>query len=234
MRKRTKIKIKKYIKEYLLYFFFFVSILYFFNSKLLMKTRVPNNQYYKLKKDYDNLFSKLDSIYRIKNSLLISYPKQKIKDNGKYILIGLTEFEANIYSYSFYQLAKKYKIDWEIIASLVWVESRFNPTLESSKNCKGLTQLKENTAKAQAKKMGIPFLKKVLWHDLNNLEIGINYFCDVSFDNKYYEYMAKRYVGGPKFYKYKLQKTKEYIEYYKNLIMNEYNKLKYIYKGTTL
>lgn len=179
-----------------------------------------------------------DTQRAIKKALLISYPKTVVKDrSGKKerdILIGVTDFEAEVYAFIFTTLAEKYGVDWEALAALIWVESRFNPTLTSSSDAKGLAQLLEPTAKETAKREGIPYVENhVVWNDLNSLELGVSYFCRgvVLGDTVDYEKMYKGYVGGDNYARLKKPDNVQYVKYYYSLSTRECQKIHYIFKG---
>ena len=73
--------------------------------------------------------------------------------------------------------AAKYGLDWLLVASIVYHESRFKDKARSSKGACGLMQIMPATAEELARKMGWErFSTSELFQPRKNLELGCYYF----------------------------------------------------------
>ena len=159
------------------------------------------------------------------NEIVITTIKNNNHDNIKKTLViayGLSEPSADCYAYMFNKYSKKYFVDWTYCAALVKVESSFNNALISNKNCYGLTQLKDSTAVAEARLMGISYRKS----EPDNIAIGLHYFSRVCKTD------VRAYNGGPGFLKKGyLNSNRNELDSFYVKINRERDKLYYIYKG---
>ncbi|MDD3397663.1 MAG: lytic transglycosylase domain-containing protein [Clostridia bacterium] len=82
-------------------------------------------------------------------------------------------------------VSKKYYINPEIIAGVVFAESTFNENSVSNKGAVGLMQLMPDTANWLCIKMGILYDENMLFNSLYNLELGTYYisYLKKKFDN---------------------------------------------------
>lgn len=157
-----------------------------------------------------------DQIDRMTKTLSVHYPH-------------LSWYETHYYSVVFYDFSKKYGVPWEIYASMIRIESNFNPTIRSSKGAKGLTQVLESTAKAECKKLDIEYIEgQTLWNDLLNLVIGLTYLSE-GISELGIEDGVRRYIGGPGF-----DKGNKIVGQYRTTVSQEYTRLKYIYRSDLL
>ncbi len=145
----------------------------------------------------------------------------------------LSEWESFCYATIFDEFSLLYKTHWELYAALIRVETNFNPTRKSGKDCKGLMQIKESTGKEVAKKLDIKFREgQSLWNEFINIAIGSTYLSD--FVNKRGVHGGiKSYLGGPD-YKKSVQKKAETFKYvgeYKTRVSEEYDQLRYMFRG---
>jgi hypothetical protein len=153
------------------------------------------------------------------------------------LVYNISPHEAHYYSIIFDDFSQKDKIPWEVYAALIRIESNFNPTVLSPAKCKGLTQVKEETGRGVASKLGINFNESTLWNDLLNIVIGLTYF-DEGYTEKVdslgpedaLKHAIKRYCGGPGYQKINTE-SKVYVGEYKSTVWQEYIRLSYIYKG---
>lgn len=166
----------------------------------------------------DSLNVKSAEIEAIRKTITIAYP-------------NVGKDEAIVYAYMFYNISSKYKnVDPIAFAALIKIESGWNPTLVSSKECRGMTQLQSSTAEAMCKQLGIEYKKGVTeWNDVLNIILGLNYFSS-RYESHNLSYAIKSYIGGDGFSN-ATSSNKAYIERYSNDFINEYRKLYYIHKG---
>jgi soluble lytic murein transglycosylase-like protein len=162
----------------------------------------------------------------------INSEKLKLKNIRKTLEIAysLNRYESKYYSYIFKDLADEQNVPWELIASVVWIESKYNPSAHSIANCKGLMQLKDETARQMAEKADIDYYRNIVWNDMMNIVLGTHYLSS-GYHEKGLEYSLKKYVGGPKVKK--PGASKRYENWYKGRVKGVYIKLKYIYKGVS-
>lgn len=126
--------------------------------------------------------------------------------------------------------SKKYKIDPVFVASIIQVESTFNPEARGLAGEVGLMQLMPSTAKEIAVKLKIKWIgPKTLLDPMNNVRIGTAYLSKLRgfFDKKPNRYITAYNVGPgkilkiensndlPKFYSTKV--LKYYEEFYKKI-----------------
>jgi soluble lytic murein transglycosylase-like protein len=144
------------------------------------------------------------------------------------IAYNLNEFEARYYSLIFADLAWRHDIPWELIASVIWIESKYNTSAVSLMNCMGLMQLKSTTAEEMCDSVKIDYYHDIVWNDILNLVLGTEYLaCD--YHKKGLQYVLKKYVGGPK--KKQPGKSRRYENWYKGRVSIEFYKLQYVFKG---
>jgi len=153
------------------------------------------------------------------------------------ITYNLSSYEAHYYSIIFDDFSQKYKVPWEAYPALVRIESNFNSGVMSKNRAKGMTQVLENTGKAQAEKLGITYNDGTLWNCLLNMIIGFDYFSEGYIEkkdslskNNALKHAMKRYCGGPN-YAIARQDAKAYVKEYKSSLWDEYIRVSYIYKG---
>lgn len=163
-------------------------------------------------------------IVTMERSILLVYP-------------NISTYEAHYYSIIFDDFSQKDSVPWEAYAALVRIESNFNPTTMSSARCKGLTQLKEGTAKDIAEKLGIIYNEATLWNEILNMVIGLTYFGEGFKEKKdslgvdeALKHAMQRYCGGPSYKKINPE-SKVYVGEYKSTLWLEYTRLSYVYKG---
>jgi hypothetical protein len=149
----------------------------------------------------------------------------------------LSTYEAHYYAIIFDDFSRTEDIPWEVYPALIRIESNFNPSTTSDSECKGLTQLKEKTAKEVATKLGISYTDATPWNDILNMVIGFTYFGDGFKEkkdslgiNNALKHAMKRYCGGPYYQKIK-NDNKTYIKEYKSTVWQEYLRLSYVSKG---
>lgn len=138
----------------------------------------------------------------------------------------LSFFEAYPYASLFQEYSKHYKIDWEVYGALIWVESQYDPSRKSNRNCKGMSQLSESTAKAMACSLGIFYERdRTVWNDMLNITLGL---CYLSKSIKKYNVKRglKIYIGGEGF-----SETNSDVIQYWGAVYNEYLRLQFIHKG---
>lgn len=89
-------------------------------------------------------FKKTKRYQRIYKKYFVNKRSTHIVDTGFHSIKGgkVSEFDAIIKAES-----KKYELDWRLIASLIYQESRFHPEIESWAGAVGLMQLMPETAK---------------------------------------------------------------------------------------
>ncbi len=85
------------------------------------------------------------------------------------------------------------------VMSIIYQESRFNPTVESSANAMGLMQLISKTAEKEAKRLGINHTDQKLFDPQHNLHLGTAHLSHLlSKLNNSYLLTAAAYNAGPK------------------------------------
>lgn len=137
---------------------------------------------------------------------------------------SLSKYEAKYYSYIFRDFAKKYKTDWCIYPAKICIESNFNPGLISKRGARGICQLMEGTAKEQAGKLGIKYVKGITeWRLLDNIIMGCNYLSEGIRDSGL-DYGLRRYNSGHR------NMSKEVTDYV-DTVMIEYKKVGYVYNS---
>lgn len=158
------------------------------------------------------------------------------------ISFGLSKYEAKYYAIVFDDYAQQYKYSWEVLPSIVRIESNFITTAKSKKFAKGLGQLLESTGKGLCRKLDIRYVEsQTLWNDLINLILTCEYMTEGIKDKIYKDstvecklkHGIKRYLGGPDYLRNikKNKHTNGYVKDYKSTVWKEYTKLRYIYKG---
>ena len=82
--------------------------------------------------------------------------------------------------------------------AIVYQESRFNPTVQSSAGAMGLMQLISKTATHEAKRLGVKHSDKQLYNPQHNLHLGSAHLARLlnTFDNSYILASAA-YNAGP-------------------------------------
>ena len=161
-----------------------------------------------------NYFNELDII---KKTIIISYPV-------------VSEVEAKYYSYIFYNISQQYKVDFAAFPALIRIESNWNPTLVSSRKCRGLTQIASATASDGCRQFNVDYKEGVTeWNDILNVIIGLDYFS-LRYKKNGLEYAIRSYIGGDGF-RNAAGDNKIYIEKYTKEFMGEFTKVSYINKG---
>lgn len=146
---------------------------------------------------------------------------------------GLSKWEGFCYATIFDEFSLLYKIRWELYGSLIRVETNFNPTRKSGKNCKGLMQIKESTGEEVAKELGIRFIgNQSLWNEFINIAIGSAYLSKFVVERGVQKGI-KSYLGGPDYLKnvQKKAETFKYVKEYKTRVSEEYDQLSYMFRG---
>lgn len=178
-----------------------------------------------------------ENIIKVQRDKLNTYvnKEQKIENISKTLQIAhnLSIQEADMYSLIFDYYSNKYNVPWQILAALIRIESNYNPTLKSSKDAIGLCQILESTAEPICDSLGINYKKgQTLWNEIKNMEIGFYYLVstmDSTRSDSSIINSTKVYLGGPD-YRKKI-KYHRYIGNYSSSIYEEFNRLKYIYRG---
>ena len=131
---------------------------------------------------------------------------------------NLSTVEIKTYATLFHSLEQETDIPWKLIAATVWVESNYNPNAHNKKtNCKGIMQLKSNTAKWIAEKHNINYSESMLWNPVSNIILG-TYYLKANSKNGL-KHAVNTFVGGPKY------KKGNYQKYYCNTVWKEYQRL---------
>jgi len=175
------------------------------------------------------------------NSKLTEYKNKEIRleNMQKTILVcyNLTPYEARYYSFIFDDFSQKYNIPWEAFPALVRIESNFNAGVMSKERAKGMTQVVEATGRSQAQKLGIPFNDGTLWNCVLNMVIGFDFFSEgytekieTMHGDSALKHAMKRYCGGPGYATINPD-ARLYVKEYKTTVWDEYQRVKYIYKG---
>ncbi len=142
----------------------------------------------------------------------------------------LNDWEARYYAYMFHHLADTFKVDWQLIAAVVWIESRFDVMAKSEKDAKGVIQMLESTAKIQAKKLGIPYKKNcTVWNPLVQLPLGVSYLS-TALKKGGYENAIKGYIGGPGWKKANKENREKHNVYFSKVSF-EHKRITYQFKG---
>lgn len=117
------------------------------------------------KKKGSSLVRKLISIILI---VLVVYGLYKVYDN--FIRVPY-KYDEYITKYS-----KEYKVDRDLVASIIYNESRFNPDAKSNQDAHGLMQIQPETAIWVSSKMGIKdYSNKDLYNPEKNIKMGTWY-----------------------------------------------------------
>ena len=124
-------------------------------------------------------------LYIIVIIILLLFTLYKVVNREKKILLYLypKKYEEYVNKYS-----KELNIDPMLTFAIIKTESNFDKDIESKSGAIGLMQLMENTAKEQAKKLGIKYSKEILYNPEINLKIGLNYF------NTLLDYYDQNYI----------------------------------------
>ena len=163
--------------------------------------------------------SKIDSLQFIQKTLGVAY--------------GLSESEQIMYAKLFKNYAGN---EWPLVAAVIQIESKYNPTLSSSSKARGLMQLLEGTMQEQCTKLNISYKENVtIWNEAINIRCGIAYLFESKnggLELNTTEIMVKRYIGGITYIRAEKGGEREKVinDYY-NAVMREYVKLQFIYKG---
>lgn len=144
----------------------------------------------------------------------------------------LSKWEARYYSIYFNDFSTHYGIPWEIYPAVIKIESAFKTSLISKKKCKGLMQLKEETGKEVAEKIGINYVpEQTLWNEFLNLPLGCTYLSTMIKDMGL-SAGVRAYLAGPAYQQIPInEENKEYIEKYSECVFSEYTRLTYTYRG---
>jgi len=221
-----------------------VSVSNYLNNKKIIKshkTTIQNKVHI-----IDSLVAKEKEIKVMQKTILLAYPQKnlRIKKTGKWILGGISEYEAKSYSYIFKEFADSFNVDWTIFPSVLWIETRFNPTLTSDKKAKGIGQLMDSTAHYLCNKIGIVYKNgTTLWTDIINVTLCCSYLVEgIKKDSTgkiNYEHMIKRYYAGEN-HKNMNKSRKKIKKYYDDVynqqqklkdVFDEHEKLNYLYNG---
>ncbi|WP_283205606.1 lytic transglycosylase domain-containing protein [Garciella nitratireducens] len=150
------------------------------------------------------------------------------------------KFQKHIMEYS-----KEYQVDPYLIASIIKVESNYNPYAQSSKDARGLMQVLPSTGKWAAEELGFKnFYPEKLYDPETNIQIGIWYIKKLNqqFDRNLHLVLAaynagsgnickwledKRYSNDGENLEYiPFEETRNYIKkvlFYYNLYQRIYN-----------
>jgi soluble lytic murein transglycosylase-like protein len=208
---------RKTLKQFLIVIFVLVVLVGFGGISLKQK----NNEIDLWKKSFEVCDEALDAIEAL---------QKRLKDIERTLKIAynLNEFEARYYSLIFDDLSRRHDIPWELIAAVIWIESKYNASAVSLMNCMGLMQLKGTTAEEMCDSVKIDYYHDIVWNDILNLVLGTEYLaCD--YHKKGLQYVLKKYVGGPK--KKQPGKSRRYENWYKGRVSIEFYKLQYVFKG---
>lgn len=149
------------------------------------------------------------------------------------IAYKLSKWEAYYLCVMFDDFSIRYHVPWEVFPAIIRVESNFNPSAKSPKNCFGLMQLKKSTGKEMADQLGIEFNDKItLWNDFVNVILGSTYLCN-HINEEGLKNGVKSYLGGPD-YKKSIKNnhgTRTYVKEYKTSVMSEYEQLALMFRG---
>lgn len=84
------------------------------------------------------------------------------------------------YRFLIKEYAERYNLDWLLVASIIYHESRFRPQAVSPKGARGLMQLMPDTAYEVAYKLGLEDVSlEDLFNPKTNLELGCYYFNSI-------------------------------------------------------
>lgn len=191
------------------------------------------NSFYFSRKNLNEIKKKSYEIEKIHKVYLLRDERRRCISKTLTIAYDLSNWESYCYSMIFDEISCYYKINWEIFAALIRVETNFNPTLKSPAHCKGLMQLKEATGKEVAEKLDINYVEnQSLWNDFINILLGSHYLAEF-IKERGIEGGIKSYLGGPDYLKSVKKKgeTFRYVREYKIKVSEEYKQLKYIFRG---
>lgn len=111
--------------------------------------------------------------------------------------------------------SQKYNLDWLLVASIIFHESRFKYRAESNKGARGLMQIMPETGFEIAKKLNWQDFENInLFKPMVNLEMGCYYFSDLLrlFNNDTRIALAAYNAGKGSIYRY-YSKSKENLSY---------------------
>lgn len=139
----------------------------------------------------------------------------------------LSEHEAHYYAIIMDDFAQQYGVPWQVYASMVRIESNFDPTRRSSKGARGMTQVMPKTGQAIAKRLNIPWRgdNATLWSEIPNMVIGFTYLGE-AVKEKGIEDGFNTYIGGPGF-----DKGSKLVGDYRTTCRWEFERLMYIHHG---
>lgn len=115
--------------------------------------------------------------------------------------------------------AEKYNLDWLLVCSIIYHESRFRYRAESNKGARGLMQIMPETGYEIARKLGLEdFSADSLFKPRINLEFGCYYFSRLlrEFDGDIRLALAAYNAGMGSVYRY-YSRTSGYVDIYKYL-----------------
>lgn len=94
--------------------------------------------------------------------------------------------------------SKEYKVDKELVASVIYNESRFNKDAKSNQKAYGLMQIQPETAQFVTSKLKIPYKESDLFDPEKNIRLGTYYLSYLleRFDNNLRTTIAA-YNAGP-------------------------------------
>ncbi|MEI6856424.1 lytic transglycosylase domain-containing protein [Psychrilyobacter sp.] len=148
-------------------------------------------------------------------------------------IIGVVSFFPLNHYGEIEKISKKYKIDREVIYSVIKIESNFRERIVSHKGAIGLMQIMPSTGEWMAKSNNLPYSKKMLLDPVYNIKIGTIYLHYLM--NKYDSDIEKvliAYNAGPSRLKdgswKKFKETKNYLIKYK--IANFFYRIRLYFK----
>ncbi|WP_129721280.1 lytic transglycosylase domain-containing protein [Xylanivirga thermophila] len=166
-----------------------------------------------------------------------------------YAVYNSSWFQRKIYPLNYKDYIVKYSEEYELdpylVMSVIWAESRFEPSATSHKGAAGLMQLMPDTAKWAAKKMGMKdYSDEIIYQPEVNIRLGCWYLNNLSrqFDGNV-ELMLAAYNGGSgnvrkwlgnkqfsadgqKLDNIPFEETKNYV----SKVLNVYNRYKKLYR----
>ena len=206
--------------------FFLVGVLIGGLTVSVYIVRPQQDKYAALEKELQNEKEK-NRVYIIRDD------RRRCISKTLQLAYNLSEWESFCYATLFDEFSLLYKTHWALYGALIRVETNFNPTLKSGKDCKGLMQIKESTGADVAKKLNIQYKENVsLWNEFINFAIGATYLSDFIAERGVHG-SIKSYLGGPD-YKKSIQKkieTFKYVKEYKTRVSEECDQLQYMYRG---
>jgi len=198
------------------------------NRKLKTAIEIVTKQSTNLQHFVDSCQAKEQRIQDMVTTIVEAYP-----------LTDLSPHETRYYCILIDDFAQRYNIPWEVYIALIRMESNFDPTHKSDKDCRGMMQLLESTGRDVAKTLGIRYRDtKTCWYDVVNMILGCTYFSEEAkkeADGKpiqaaHLKHAIRFYLGGPD-YPRKVGDNQQYIGEYSSSVWSETSNLHHMFKG---